>query len=412
MRAKDEAGAFGEGRAFGPVRVGGRVEVLDVLRGIAILGILAANLESFRTPEVWSGYEGTFSTPERAYFFLVDFLASGKFITALSFLFGLGFALQFRRAREAGRPGRTFLLRRILALGLFGLAHALFVWSGDILLFYALFGLLLLLFVGRRPLTLVAWSCGILGMFALAGLLLAYASATGGASPVTLPYPPPSVGASAEAAFTSGSFAEMTAQRAREYVGVLPLALLVSGPQVFSMMLLGAAVAGAGWLSDGAARGRWAARAALFGLAVGVPLNLLYALPLGSGDAPYLLGLTAWLVGAPVMALGWMGLVAWLHERSPGGAAFERLAAVGRMALTNYLAQSLIMTTFFYWLGFYSNTGAGAALLLMAVVWALELLWSRPWLSRFAYGPFEWLWRRLSYGGSAAKGARGGDGPR
>jgi len=406
VRANSEAGAFGEGRAFGPVG-GGRVEVLDVLRGIAILGILAANLESFRTPEVWNGYEEAFSAPERAYFFLVDFLASGKFITALSFLFGLGFALQFRRAREAGRPGRPFLLRRILALGLFGLLHALFVWSGDILLFYAFFGLLLLLFVGLRPALLVASSCGLLGLFGLLGLLLAYASAANGASPVTLPYPPVGLGASAEAAFASGSFAEMTAQRAREYLGVLPIALLLSGPQVFSMMLLGAAVAGAGWLRDGVERGRWAGRAALFGLAVGVPLNLVYALPLGSGDAPYLLGLTAWLVGAPIMALGWMGLVAWLHGRSPGEPAFGRLAAVGRMALTNYLVQSLIMTTFFYWLGFYGRTSVGTALVLMAGVWALELLWSRPWLSRFSYGPFEWLWRRLSYGRRPGKGAGG-----
>jgi len=393
----DLAGGDEGGRAFGPVRGAGRVEVLDVLRGIAILGILSANIEYFRTPEIWGGYEGAASTLERAYFFLVNLFATGKFITALSFLFGLGLALQLRRARETGRPGRPFLLKRILLLALFGLVHALFVWAGDVLLFYASFGLPLLLLLGRRPATLVAWACSILGLFTLLGLALA-ASSAGGSSPVALPFAPSSLGASAEAAFTSGSFAEMTAQRAREYLGTLPLALLVSGPQVFSMMLLGAAVANAGWVGDGANLARRAGRVALFGLAVGVPLNLFYALPNGSGDAPYYLNLSAWLVGAPIMALGWMGLVTALHARSGQNSPFRRLAAVGRMALTNYLAQSLIMTTFFYWLGFYGRTGVGVALLLMLGVWVLELAWSGPWLSRFSYGPFEWLWRRLSYG--------------
>jgi uncharacterized protein len=379
------------------------VVVLDALRGIAILGILAANLEYFRTPEVWSGYEGAPSAFERAFSLLVSLLAQGKFITALSFLFGLGFTLQYRRARRAGRPGRVFLLKRILVLALFGLAHALLIWSGDILLFYALLGLPLLFFVGRRPRTLVLWACAILGVTGALGLALAAASLDG-SSPVTLPFPPASLAESAEVAFTSGSVAEMTEQRAREYLGTLPLAFLVSGPQVFSMMLLGAAVANAGWLGDAASLARRARLAALLGLAVGVPLNLYYALPNEPGDALYFLNLTSWVVGAPIMALGWMGLVAALHARY-GGRGFGRLAAVGRMALTNYLAQSVIMTTFFYWLGFYGRTSVEFAVGLMVGVWVLELLWSGPWLSRFRYGPVEWLWRRLSYGSVSQKGA-------
>lgn len=139
-----------------------------------------------------------------------------------------------------------------------------------------------------------------------------------------------------------------------------------------------------------------AGRVALFGLAVGVPLNFFYALPVGDGEAWYYLKFTAWLAGAPIMALGWMGLAAMLHERF--GLASGRLAAVGRMALTNYLAQSVIMTTVFYWFGLYASASVGFAVMLMAGAWLAQVIWSKAWISRFGHGPVEWLWRRLSYG--------------
>jgi uncharacterized protein len=385
-----------------------RAAVLDVLRGIAILGILAANVESFRTPEVWDGY-GVLSAFDRAYLFVVYFLASGKFITALSFLFGLGLALQFRRAREASRFAWGFLARRLVVLALFGLAHALLVWSGDVLLFYAILSVPLLLFVHRRPATLVVWAFLVLGAFALFGLIVALNTFLTGDT-VALPSTPPGLGETAQAAYTSGSYPAMVVQRAREYFSTLIPGLYFSGPQVFAMMLLGAAAANAGWVGDPEGLGRRARRVALVGLLAGIPLNLFYALTfvygVGPGE-PWYFGLAraAWLVGAPIMALGWMGLVALLYVRSKkgsegAGGGFRELAAVGKMALTNYLVQSILMTAFFYGLGFYGRTAVGPALALMAVVWMIELTWSRPLLSRFRHGPAEWLWRRLSYGRS------------
>lgn len=386
-----------------------RAAVLDVLRGIAILGILAANVESFRTPEVWDGY-GVFSAFDRAYLFAVYFLASGKFITALSFLFGLGLALQFRRAREAGRFAWGFLVRRLVVLALFGAAHALLIWSGDILLFYAILSVPLLLFVHRRPATLVVWASLVLGAFVLFGLIVALNTFLTGDT-VALPSTPPGLGDTAQAAFTSGSYPAMVAQRAREYLSTLVPGLFFSGPQVFAMMLLGAAVANAGWVGDPEGLGRRVRWAALVGLLVGIPLNLFYALTIVYGVGPgepwyFALARAAWLVGAPLMALGWMGLVVLLHDRSRknsaegAGGGFRELAVVGKMALTNYLVQSILMTAFFYGLGFYGRTAVGPALVLMFVVWIIELVWSRPLLSRFRHGPAEWLWRRLSYGRS------------
>ena len=425
MGARSATGAFGEGRSFSSVRGSERVALLDALRGVAILGILVVNLEFFRTYELWDGYpvgyEGPLGAFEHAYLFLANFLAYGKFITALAFLFGLGLALQYRRALAGAggaRAARRFLLRRLVMLALFGAAHAALVWSGDVLLFYALLGLpFSLLFVHRRPRTLVVWALCILGSLCLLGLVLAAVSLLGSAgsggsggaadpSPSAAAYAAAYAGPSdfaqrAEEAYTGGSYADQVRQRLREYSSIFRYALLTSGPQVFSMMLLGAAFANAGWVGDRDNLRRRARRAALFGLAVGAPLNLFYAAsfevgPQGAEWWSFYLRETVRFVGAPIMAVGWMGLVASLFVRFPR--RFGRLSDVGRMALTNYLAQSVIMTGVFYGFGLYGKASAGLAVALMAGVWTLELLWSRPWLSRFSYGPAEWLWRRLSYG--------------
>lgn len=411
-RSEGTEGVFGEGRPFSPVREGERSTLLDVLRGIAILGILTANLEWFRTPEIWGGYERPFGSLEGPYLFAVNFLAAGKFVTALSFLFGLGLALQFGRASSSGRPARRFLARRLAVLALFGAAHAILVWSGDILLLYAIYGLPFLLFVSRGPRTLCAWAAGIFGFFLLLGLVLTafflFTSTDAGAA-AGQEVPALAAGEGLEEgarlAFSSGSYVEMVAERGREYVSLFPL-LLLSGTQVFPMMLLGAAAAKAGWLRDAGALPDRARRAAVLGLLVGLPLNLFYALSFGVGPLEQnwyvFLSETVRYVGAPILALGWMGLIALWYSRLSG--SWTRIAAVGRMALTNYLAQSVLMSAVFYGFGLYGRAGAGLAVVFMVAVWVLELLWSRPWLSRFSYGPAEWLWRRLSYGPSPVRG--------
>ena len=246
--------------------------MLDVLRGVAILGILSANLESFRTPEVFGGYERPFGTFEYAYLFVTDLFGVGKFITALSFLLGLGLALQLARARSRGLPGKGFLLRRLGVLALLGAGHALLIWSGDVLLLYALFGLPLLLFLGRRPRTLALWAVGIYAGFALLGLVLTGSSlwaaepaGSGGAPDAPIG---PDVGEAASAAYTSGSYPEMVAQRAREYVMFLPL-MLIAGVLVFPMMLLGASCAS--WVETKRASGEWHAGRRTSGSSWGSP---------------------------------------------------------------------------------------------------------------------------------------------
>lgn len=416
MEPGAETGEAGSKRVPSPVRADERFEVLDILRGVAILGILAANLEFFRASDVLDGYPGGYEQDlgifGRVFFVAVEFLASGKFITALAFLLGLGLALQYRKGLSSGRTvqaARRFLLKRLAVLALFGAAHTLLVWSGDVLLFYASLALpFSLLFVHRRPKTLVIWAACILGALTLLGLGITTASLISslGESTPERPSVAPApafhseLARSAEEAYGEGSYLDQIRQRVREYSTNLALSYLGSGTQVLAMLMLGAAVVNAGWVGDRGGLGRRARRAALFGLTAGVPLNLLYALSFEFGPQEemwyFYLTETAWYVGAPIMALGWMGLVALLFSRSPAG--FVRLSAVGRMALTNYLAQSIILTSLFYGFGLYGRASVGFAVGAMFALWALELFWSRPWLARFRFGPAEWLWRRLTYG--------------
>ncbi len=197
----------------------------------------------------------------------------------------------------------------------------------------------------------------------------------------------------------------MVVQRLWELQFLLPFLLFVFGPFILAMMLLGAAAARAGWVADLAAHRRGLRRTAIVGLGVGLPLNVFYALSTYAFDpqtsAVASLGLPAQMLGAPLLALGYTSTVTLLVLRAPEGnpgAIQRRLAAVGRLALTNYLLQSIVMTAVFYGLGLYGSVSLALALLLAAAVIVLQLLLSPIYLQRFSQGPVEWLWRRLTYG--------------
>ena len=236
--------------------------VLDVLRGVAILGILIPNLDVFRTPDLAMFSERTPAFEQAFQFFALAF-TQGKFITSLAFLLGLGLAMQAARSREKGGSPNRFLVRRLGVLALFGLAHGLLIRSGDVLLTYAILGFPFLLFVHRSPRTLLRWAIGLLGAILVLALLFTLFTllapeppqgATVEDSPSNETFPflfgGQSFEAAAEEAYTSGSYLQMTLQRVRELLLFLSAGLFASGPGVFAMMLLGAAVAKAGWTED------------------------------------------------------------------------------------------------------------------------------------------------------------------
>ncbi|MDQ3702102.1 MAG: DUF418 domain-containing protein [Chloroflexota bacterium] len=399
-----------------PISGAERIQELDVLRGFAIFGILLVNMAFFSTPLIYDLMAGTvrFGAPyDRLATWLIRFLAEAKFYTLFSFLFGLGLFVQMSRAEARGVAFVPLYIRRLLVLLLIGLTHAFLVWSGDILVTYALLGFLLLLFRRRSPRALLWWATAMLAMPLLFYALSTLALAAGGASPEAAAQiersfreTATSNTARAEAsvrAFGRGTFAEIMAQRTQDTLqsyAFLPLA----APNVLAMFLLGLYAGRRGVFRDIPGHLPLIRRVLVWGWGIGLAGNLLYAtaqettnraVPTGLG----LLAQAGQTLGAPALCLGYAaGLVllmqqaSWRHRLAP-------LAAVGRMALSNYLLQSLVCTTIFYsyGLGLFGQVGPAAGILLAIVIYLAQVPLSVWWLRRFQFGPAEWLSRSLTY---------------
>ncbi|WP_114954155.1 DUF418 domain-containing protein [Sphingosinicella terrae] len=394
-----------------------RIASLDIVRGVAVMGILAMNIVAFAMPfqaymdPTAYGLEGAADFWSWVFSFV---FVDGRMRGLFSFLFGASTLLVIERAEAAGVSPAAAHYRRMLWLLLFGLAHFYFIWFGDILAGYALVGLVLYLFRDQSVRGLVALGLGLVAIQTLVFLLLA-GSISMLAQAAAAPVPDPEMvrqwqalerdfGGSAPAisqnlALHQGSWSGLVANRIGER-GIEPFTgVLMFGWETLGYMLLGMAA-----LKSGFFKGEWSLaayrRVALGGLAFGVPAYALLAwLAVRSGfDIPsiFLIEMAATTPFRPVMVVAYAALIILLSRR--GGALVERIAAAGRAAFTNYLGTSLIMTTIFYGYGFglYGTMSRIQLWIPVVALWALMLLWSKPWLDRFRYGPFEWLWRSLA----------------
>jgi uncharacterized protein len=390
-----------------PVAADARIQTLDVLRGVAVLGILAVNAAAFALPM------SAAMSPEQSPFPLVGASAVAqwtvevffhqKFVTLFSMLFGVSiFLVGGERGNEA--RGRV-LRRRLMWLALFGLIHGLAFWYGDILLLYAWSGLFVMLMRSMSARSLILFG---------AAATLALATLQGATMWLTVNGPAALVEAMSDDSMSLAEgavSASIAAYRSGwpgglienlKAWGILQSASLFG--YVFAtipLMMLGLGLFKAGFF-----HGRLATRVYL-------------ALIAGGAAVLALLGVLEWreiLAGPDVQAThGWAAVVAsypivitlayasGLILLTSRGVMWLRkvFAPVGQMAFTNYLSQTLIMSSLFYmpWgPRLMGQVDYPAQWAIVAAVWALQLIWSPLWLSRFRMGPLEWLWRRLSYG--------------
>jgi uncharacterized protein len=394
----------------------GRLPTLDIVRGVAVMGILAMNIVSFAMPPaayinpLAYGLEGTADLLSYAFSFV---FIDGKMRGLFSFLFGASLLLVAERAEATG--DERIARRRLWWLLLFGTLHFYLVWYGDILIGYALVGFLALLC--RR------WSIRTLltigGLLILIQLLLFMAitwQTYAAAASVSGPNPDPAalqawertsrdvaVPTPARLAETSALYLGPWTDLVRHQVQDKPLypfiMTFVYGWETLGYMLLGMAGLKSGFLG-----GAWSAaryrRWALIGLAVTIPAYLLILGQLFRENFT-VPALFAWSFAAtvpirPLMVAANAALIILLTRR--GGWLVDRIAAAGRAAFTNYLGTSLLMTGLFYgWgVGQFGAWSRAELWLVVLATWALMLAWSKPWLEHFRYGPFEWLWRSLS----------------
>ena len=367
-----------------------RAVALDALRGIALFGVLMVNLvEAFRVPLFEQSLPRVGPPRGSAIDHVVaSIVTSGlesKALILFSLLFGVGLAAQEERVRARGASFARYAARRLGALLVIGLVHLFLIWSGDILALYAIVGLCAapLLRLSSRVLVALALVCFV-------------------AQVAPLPYPRPfdTMEAmqlhveTARLAYGAGTFGEALAFRVRE-VGPMSALLVWSAPRPLGLFLLGACAWRLGIFRRGARRGLllWIA-------GLGVPLGALATYAVSAG---WNLGRSrevAWTWGAILLAFGYGATLLLAFRRPFLADLLAPFAPLGRMALTSYLTQSVVLSVLFdgWGLGLFGKDGEAKAALLGLVLCGAQIVVSAWWLRRHRFGPLERLWRSFTYG--------------
>jgi uncharacterized protein len=405
---------------MGAVTESDRILTLDVLRGVAVMGIFSVNVIAFAMPEAayfnpaaYGGTRGASLAVWAANFILVD----GKMRGLFSLLFGASTLLVIQRAGAAGLDARRVHFRRMAWLLVFGLAHFYLLWYGDILTLYAVIGFVLWPFRGRPVRTLLLWAGGLLfvdlaamGFFGWAFIQAEAAASAPHAAAAAVAiwhgmagdFLPPAADALArDLALYRGGWPGIVAHRAAHAWSDPLMQLIFGAAETLGYMLLGMAGLKSGFLT-----GAWGAhryrRIALIGLAIGIPAYALIAWNSWRvGFRTSVVFADFFAVATPfrlAMMAAYASLIILFAGRA--GGLRDRVAAAGRAAFTNYLGASLFASLLFdgYGFGLYGHLARWEAWLVAPCFWAAMLIWSKPWLDRYRYGPFEWLWRSLARG--------------
>ncbi|WP_078381481.1 DUF418 domain-containing protein [Sutcliffiella halmapala] len=379
-----------------PIQEKDRIIALDIIRGLAILGIFLVNMPSFFSPILYIEPHTYWTKPLDIWAVnFVDIVAQASFYTLFSFLFGYGFIIFTKRLEEKNLSVPKYFSRRLVVLLLIGCIHAFFVWHGDILITYAVIGFLLLAMRNMTSKALV-WT-GILLIIiptVIMSLLLfmvmmvmdesIYATLQGSAMHSLEVY-------------ANGSFFEITKQRVADWsfvnFGGNTLFIIIS---ILPMFLLGAAAAKDNWLEKlddklGMLKKLWV---------VTFLLALVFKFLPYYSDKNIVTEYLQDSFGGPASALFYFLTVVLLTRKDFGLKLLSPLKYVGKMSLTNYLFQSVLCTFIFYSYGFglYGNFNPFYGLLLVIGVFLVQIGLSKVWLDHFHYGPIEWLWRLGTYG--------------
>lgn len=380
-----------------------RIRSLDVLRGFALFGVLLMNMQAFA--EVFAVYMNPFalgeiSTLDYAVWCLNYLLADGKFMTIFSMLFGAGIVLMTDRSRA--RTGRSAGVhyRRMFWLMLFGVAHALLIWKGDILFMYGLIGLVAFWFRRVRPWIQISIATVLLLIPTTFLSSMHYMPAEDLAELREFWAPTPQSVQSTHDAMR-GSYLEQLQLRVDGWIGNLEF-IVIFGWRVLACMLLGMALYKRGVFSA-TRSGRFYVALIVIGFGVGFPLAAwgIYDHQAHNWDLVRSMGVGSLFnyFGSLLAALGYVGVVMLVCRAEAMLALRRGLGAVGQMAFTNYIMQSVICTAIYngHGLGLYGQVDRIWQQVLAVTIFAVQMWYSPRWLQRFYFGPLEWLWRTLTY---------------
>ncbi len=378
---------------------GERQSLLDALRGFALLGILIVNITAFASPFYGLGIPDPMaqSSVGHAVSFVIAFLFETKFYLLFSFLFGYSFTLQMQSAERDGKPFVPRILRRLAGLWVIGLLHAVLLYHGDILTTYAAMGVVLLLlrkqtgkFLGRLAICLVVSTATLWAGISILDVL----------DPTKADHGAVLAKAAAALSAYRGTPASVVARHLHEFTQVWVVIGLMQAPTALAMFLVGLVAGRRKLFARVEAHRPLFRRLLLGGIAIGLPSAAFYAYTSVHliGTPWELLGLSLSLLTAPLLTGGYAGGMMLLFQTRSGRKLAGLLAPAGRMALSNYLLQSLACALIFFAYGFrlMGQVTPLAGFVSAFAIFAVQLIFSRWWMTRFAYGPLEWLLRAFT----------------
>lgn len=381
-----------------------RIVTLDIIRGMAILGIFLVNMPSFSGSHLQT-YEGV----DKITRMLFDMFVQKKFYTIFSFLFGLGFYIFMKRAESKGENVSLLFSRRLLILLVFGILHLVFLWHGDILHIYALIGFFLLAFYRRNAKTVLIWGITLILVIPLlftgAMELLTFDNDLFYEEEVDISNSPDSdMSGNEESEIETSATLPFL-----EFSGgdLLPLLIgtiitLPFMPDILGMFLLGLFAGKINLFRRVHELKRKLRITQLILFLVSIPSLVVIVLgyvkaegavssvSLGNDSYVHLSGLT--------LSIFYIITIALMLEKKVWRKLLNPFRYVGQMALTNYLCQTIFGVILFYGFDLYGRISLTEGLLYSILFYCVQMLFSKLWLKRFRFGPFEWLWRTMTYG--------------
>jgi len=398
-----------------PVGAKERIVLLDVLRGLALFGILFVNMPLFNNSIVLEilGTTNWNSPADQITRGIIKFFFEGKFVAMFSLLFGYGFWLFIHKTTVEGKSLIPIYIRRAVILSLMGAAHIALFWAGDILFFYGLLGLILILFRNVRDSRILKTAISLIFIPSLLMLLSVII--------ITLVSANPQINAEINSSFDEarattlilseralqvyslGTYSEMISLRITEW-SVLLNGVFFFYPVVLGMFMFGMWAARKDLAKNYTEHIPFFKKVFVWGLIIGLPANIIYTYAAFTTEMniPSLnsfLGFVGYNVGGVAFCLMYVSGIVLLANSGKMEVLSQFFAPIGRMALTNYLLQTLICTTLFYAYGFalFGKVSLWQGALIAIIIFSIQVPLSKFWLKHFRFGPFEWLWRTMTY---------------
>ncbi|WP_330502259.1 DUF418 domain-containing protein [Peribacillus frigoritolerans] len=383
--------------AMVPLQESKRIVSIDILRGLAILGIFLVNMPSFHSPLLYiDGAERWAGGWDGILYRFSDIVAQASFYPLFAFLFGFGAIILAVRSEEKGISFPVLYIKRLSFLLILGCIHAFFIWHGDILINYAVFGFALLFFykMKGRNLILLGSVCYVLPFAILGSLFLIMGTFDSEGMAITTDS---AMMKQSLEVYQSGTFTELMSQRALDWYMVNnPLNAIILFLSIFPFFLMGAGVAKQGFLQNPTQNKRQLKAISIVSLLLGMSIKMLPYVTVYHFGTIFVQD----YLGGPLLTIFYITAITLLAERAGASRLLHPLSYIGRMSMSNYLFQSMVCTGIFYsyGLGLYGSVSYTAGFVFLIALFCLQILLSLLWMGLYEYGPVEYIWRCFTYG--------------